>query len=333
MNNNNSLYNLPQFINDLKYKIQNIKEKKISDKDLSKFLGQREDYIRYAKKNYNRNPFYQLSMQELQEFKQNLKEIFKKESSKLTKIIRNYRKNNLIKIGRNKIYEYHPNFVENYFKNINSKEKAYWLGFIYADGSLGYKYGVLNKKGERYLRFRFGLAQNKLENIHSVKKFVKVLGIDMRILKNSEIKSKNGKIYQKLGFEISSQFFCRNLNQNGVIIGEKKTYNIQLPDFNKSELNLAFLLGYFDGDGTTGTNTITSASRAFLKQIKLKFHIPHKLRKTEGKAWRLSLGAELFNELMDNYKYSLPRKRRYFETKLQRSIRLKTFNKKSNNMQ
>ena len=42
--------------------------------------------------------------------------------------------NSLDKESKSKII--HPILKENYFKVIDNKEKAYWLGFIYADGYL-----------------------------------------------------------------------------------------------------------------------------------------------------------------------------------------------------
>lgn len=32
--------------------------------------------------------------------------------------------------------KYHPNLNVDYFENVNSKEKAYWLGYLYADGNI-----------------------------------------------------------------------------------------------------------------------------------------------------------------------------------------------------
>jgi len=76
------------------------------------------------------------------------------------------------------------------------------------------------------------------------------------------------------------------------------------------ELLLAFLLGFFDGDGKRGSTRITSSSLKFLDQIKIKFNLPYTIYHEPGKnAWSLHLGAELFNHMLDNYKKSIPRKR------------------------
>ncbi len=172
----------------------------------------------------------------------------------------------------NKIYNFHPNFKLHYFKNINTKEKAYWLGFIFADGSIGYKRGGTGNKSIN-LRFRFGLNANDIDSINIVSCFAKTLGIDPRYV---SIKS-NG-LY---GFEITSDILVNHLIEHGLLIGKKKTYNIELPILNSRELFLVFLLGFFDGDGKCGSTRITSSSFKFLNQIKIKFNLPYTIMNQE----------------------------------------------------
>ena len=82
------------------------------------------------------------------------------------------------------------------------------------------------------------------------------------------------------------------------------------------ELNLGFLSGLFDGDGTEGTTTLTSASKALLEQIKEEYNLPYKVREIPGvKVYRISLGGTLFNDIMANYESSLTRKRNEFEVR------------------
>lgn len=71
---------------------------------------------------------------------------------------------------------------------------------------------------------------------------------------------------------------------------------------------MAFLLGYFDGDGTLGTSRITSGSKKFLLQIYKKFDIKNKIYSYRGNH-KLYLGAELFNEMLDNFQESFFKKR------------------------
>ena len=41
---------------------------------------------------------------------------------------------------------------ENYFKVIDTEDKAYWLGFLYADGSITRFYKTDKKTGEKVIR-------------------------------------------------------------------------------------------------------------------------------------------------------------------------------------
>jgi hypothetical protein len=83
-------------------------------------------------------------------------------------------------------------------------------------------------------------------------------------------------------------------------------------------LEMAFLLGFFDGDGSHSENSprIYSKSKKFLYDIVEVFHLPkYRFPKPKynlnGKLelYYLSIGAELFMELIENYTWSLPRKR------------------------
>jgi len=102
----------------------------------------------------------------------------------------------------------------------------------------------------------------------------------------------------------------------------RKSKIIELPELDNRQLYLAFLLGYFDGDGTIGTSKITTGSLKFLEQIKQLFNIPNKIHKRKG-AFDLYLGANLFDEMLDNYQNSLPRKRIRLESTAEHKERFK----------
>lgn len=108
-----------------------------------------------------------------------------------------------------------------------------------------------------------------------------------------------------------------------------KTLRKDAPKFDNEELMLAWLLGYYDGDGTQGQTDICSASEQFLKDIKRKFNIKNEVREYETRVedlkdldsgsvvkqyiYRLRLGPNIFNKMMDNYLDSMPRKRIHFK--------------------
>ncbi|TFG19560.1 MAG: hypothetical protein EU533_06675 [Promethearchaeota archaeon] len=124
-------------------------------------------------------------------------------------------------------------------------------------------------------------------------------------------------------FRFCNKYFIKNLREKGVVL--RKSNIIELPNYDARELDLAFLLGYFDGDGTTGTSKITSGSKIFLEQIKDKYCISSKIhsKTSYGKSYDLYLGAKLFNEMLDNYKDSLKRKRIRFISEEERIQRIK----------
>ncbi len=208
------------------------------------------------------------------------------------------------------IFKYHPNIDIHYFKKVDTKNKAYWLGFLFADGFIKTNKGV---------PYRVGIDAG-IKDLWIIDRFIKDIGVNPKYIQNL-----------KNRFRIS--FCCkeiiRALISNGLIPGKEKSNNINFPQLKTRELKLAFLLGYFDGDGTQKTSKITSGSKIFLEQINKKFFINHKIeivrsggpidgREVNGVAYRLALGSCLFNEMLDNYKDSLPRKRNRFKTEEER---------------
>ena len=114
-----------------------------------------------------------------------------------------------------------------------------------------------------------------------------------------------------------SEEFCNYLVNLGMIPGETKSKKIKLPKLDNQELYLAFLLGYFDGDGHQGTSRITSGSIKFLRQIKNRFNIKYSI---DYRRSTLTLGASLLNEMLDNYKDSLLRKRIYLRVNVKAEV-------------
>jgi intein/homing endonuclease len=122
---------------------------------------------------------------------------------------------------------------ENYFEKIDSDDKAYILGFIYADGSV-YK---------NYLSI--WLAIKDVEILDFIKEKLDYGGI----IYNSYNKKKNKKY---VGLTISSNKIVSDLNKFGII--NNKTYQSKtLPIYNK-KYEKAFLRGFFDGDGSIYSN-------------------------------------------------------------------------------
>lgn len=114
------------------------------------------------------------------------------------------------------------------FEKIDTEEKAYWLGFLYADGSVGSKEA----------KIELGLAER---DIHQIEKFKNFIGIDNKISYRPSSKS-----YR---FSFRSQSCKQDLINQGCL--PKKSLILKFPTEEQvsNELIRHFIRGYFDGDG------------------------------------------------------------------------------------
>ena len=114
-----------------------------------------------------------------------------------------------------------------YFKNINSAQKAYWLGFLMADCT------IINKgNGIYYFSFELSIKDKNI-----IEQFAK----DIKF---------QGKIYynkNKARLFINDTLFTKNLIKYGII--ENRTNKKIFPNI-KEKYNKYFILGFFDGDGS-----------------------------------------------------------------------------------
>lgn len=119
-------------------------------------------------------------------------------------------------------------FNENYFKEIDSNEKAYWIGFILADGCI--------KKDNA---FQITLSEQDEKHIQ---RFIECINGDFKIVK--EKRSYDGKYNSVL--RIKRVSFSKDLENLG--ISKNKSTN-EKPIEMKDEYIRHFIRGIFDGDG------------------------------------------------------------------------------------
>lgn len=145
-------------------------------------------------------------------------------------------KNNLPILRFDKKPTFYRDKNESYFDQIDNEEKAYFLGFIMADGNIDYP----KSKSSPQLR----IAIQK-EDIYILK-----------ILQQNLCPSKAVKIYPKRKaswkdtayFSLVSQQLCDSLINWGIV--PRKSYKeLSIPKINKSLIR-HFIRGYFDGDGS-----------------------------------------------------------------------------------
>jgi hypothetical protein len=127
----------------------------------------------------------------------------------------------------------------NYFDEIDTEEKAYWLGFLYADGY------VRKRKNGGSLTLKLSIKDEK-----HLLMFKKHIESKHKIFHSeSKVKTKKGNISlsKNCFIRVCSNKFIENLINQGCI--QKKTFTIERPKIN-DDLIHHFIRGYFDGDGT-----------------------------------------------------------------------------------
>lgn len=121
-----------------------------------------------------------------------------------------------------------------YFKEIDDKYKAYWLGYLTADGNIN--------KGNN----KCTLISKDYEVID---KFKKSISSDHKININRNLDNRTNSINVSYSIQITNQNFVNNLINIGVT--NKKTDNMILPSMSDSLIPY-FYAGLFDGDGSIG---------------------------------------------------------------------------------
>ena len=123
---------------------------------------------------------------------------------------------------------------ENYFQELDSKDKAYFLGFIYADGFI-----TKRSQGQSIL----GLTLAEIEPIDKFKKYIQT---NKKVGYYKKTNSYSNKSYEyKLA--LISDKLVSDIEKLGVT--ERKTLTLTFPDIQK-DLIPHFIRGYFDGDGS-----------------------------------------------------------------------------------
>lgn len=132
---------------------------------------------------------------------------------------------------------------ESYFDNIDTEEKAYFLGFLYADG------------------------YNNVER-HEVK--IRLSKIDEEILikfRNALYPNQDRPLYY---YRINEREYCELYISNSHIssilaklgCGQAKTFNVSFPWFINNDLYHHFIRGVFDGDGCISCSTLKTGKNA-----------------------------------------------------------------------
>jgi len=133
-------------------------------------------------------------------------------------------KNRLAHLGKEPGNKFHR-VNEGYFEFIDSPEKAYWLGFIMADGC------VHERRGTWYFHWTS-------KDREVLDRFLSDIGATYRV------KAMGSGFYH---ISFANQRFVKHLMSHGVI--PNKTFRSEFPDLDQSLIS-HFARGLFDGDGS-----------------------------------------------------------------------------------
>lgn len=126
---------------------------------------------------------------------------------------------------------------EHYFDIIDTEEKAYWLGFMYADGF------IQNKR--KYGNYKVGLSLTESDREH-LEKLKNCLESNVEIKTYIPKTKYNSKPYCKL--LVTSNILAEGLIKHGCVTN--KTELLTFPDWLNEDLKIHFIRGYIDGDGS-----------------------------------------------------------------------------------
>lgn len=144
---------------------------------------------------------------------------------------------NKIKIRDTNYYK-SKQFNNCYFDNIDSEEKAYWLGFIYADGCIS--------KRKSQDAFEIKLKDSDKEHLEKLKY---CLQSSHKILERCE-NTPYCQNYKSVSLSICNQHFVDSLFNKGVLYNKSKILQPPTIDQVPEKFINHFIRGYFDGDGS-----------------------------------------------------------------------------------
>ena len=130
-------------------------------------------------------------------------------------------------------------FNENYFESIDTEDKAYWLGFIAADGCV--------TKSSRYnsYRLRINLTSSDEDHLEKFLDCIESNDIAIAVSEGSGFSKDSDKTTSYV--TLNSFKLCSDLDKYNIHC--KKSYDVELPNISE-ELIPHYLRGFFDGDAS-----------------------------------------------------------------------------------
>lgn len=167
-----------------------------------------------------------------------------------------------LKINRLGLKKEKYTYDRNYFETIDSADKAYWLGFIHADGCVS----INDKLNSCELSIKL---QSK--DINHLRKFNKCINGNNKIDTFYRECNLNGKIFNGCQIRLYSEKIVHDLSKYGIV--PNKSLVIGFPNLPTS-LIPDFIRGVFDGDGSIYKDrtyvkcNFTSGSKQFANELR-----------------------------------------------------------------
>lgn len=289
------------------------KSKDLKKKSKSKLTFEQKDFI---EKNYSKMKTSEMikktgmTYEDIKSYSSNLK---LKKQPQASNSYDNYIEELIEKRNRNSynIYEYlgngkEPKLEENllykskygkyfvnqdYFKTIDNEWKAYWLGFLYADGC-----NRIGKRGTKNV-FVLSTALALIDKCH-LEKLNSSLQSDAPI--NEYDVKLNGNIYKSVKLSICNKEICIDLDKLGCT--PKKSLTLKFPTEEQVPKHLIrhFIRGYFEGDGCIHINI---QNRTVIVNILGTYSMLEKMNEIFQK--ELNISSRTIKQKKDNKAYDI----------------------------
>lgn len=141
---------------------------------------------------------------------------------------------------------------DSFFSAIDTERKAYWLGFLYADGNVS--------RGKYSFQTRLALTEDDSDIVEELKKDLEATHNISRWKAHGYPNSKPLKV-----LTITSRKMFEDLGRLGCY--PRKSLTLRFPTSNQVPDNLLrhFVRGYFDGDGCITFRVLSESKRPFLQ--------------------------------------------------------------------
>ena len=137
---------------------------------------------------------------------------------------------------------------DDFFEVIDSEKKAYWLGFLAADGNISSSQSHMT----------FALA---IKDIDVVERFKGALEATYPI--HHRFRELNGKTFERATLSIRSKKLCMDLVDKGVV--PRKSLILKPPQNIPKNLVHHWIRGYFDGDGSVYLMKVKKSGNKYKK--------------------------------------------------------------------